>query len=162
MAGGRPTEYRPEFAVMAHGLCQAGATDFELAEEFDVDVRTIYRWKAKYPEFCQALKMGKENPDDRMEASLYHRGIGYSHHSVKIMSIDGVIHVEPFVEHYPPDTAAAFIWLKNRRPEAWRERREERTPEADAAVKTIAQKLRQALHDIESMTDAGSDNPGKE
>ena len=30
----------------------------------------------------------------------------------------------PYVEHYPPDTAAASLWLRNRQPKLWRERSE--------------------------------------
>ena len=30
----------------------------------------------------------------------------------------------PYTEHYPPDTAAAFIWLKNRRKQDWRDKSE--------------------------------------
>ena len=28
----------------------------------------------------------------------------------------------PYVEHVPPDIAAATFWLKNRRPKRWREK----------------------------------------
>ena len=30
----------------------------------------------------------------------------------------------PYVEHFRPDVAAAYIWLKNRRPHQWREKSE--------------------------------------
>ncbi len=36
--------------------------------------------------------------------------------------LDGI--VVPYTEHYPPDTAAAFIWLKNRQKQTWRDRHE--------------------------------------
>ena len=29
-----------------------------------------------------------------------------------------------YEEHFPPDTAAAFIWLKNRQPHRWRDKKE--------------------------------------
>ena len=41
-------------------------------------------------------------------ASLYKRACGYDH--------DG--------KHYPPDTTAAIFWLKNRRSDEWRDKRE--------------------------------------
>src|SRR5687768_16705323 len=50
--GGRPSSYRPEFAHIARALCCRGATDYELAEEFDVTTVTIWRWSAKHEEFC--------------------------------------------------------------------------------------------------------------
>ena len=30
----------------------------------------------------------------------------------------------PYTEHVPPDTTAMIFWLKNRRPEQWRDKRE--------------------------------------
>ena len=33
-------------------------------------------------------------------------------------------HIVPYTEHFPPDTAAAFIWLKNRQPDRWRDKKE--------------------------------------
>ena len=67
---GRPTEYRTEYLQRAKEMCLAGATDFDLADEFDVSVTTIKNWKAKYPEFLAALKLPKSIADDRVERSL--------------------------------------------------------------------------------------------
>lgn len=119
---GRPTDYRPEFCQKARELCAAGATDFELAEAFEVVARTIYRWKAEHPEFSQAIALGKGAPDDRVEASLYHKAIGYTFESEKVFQFQGQIFRAATVEHVPPDTTAATFWLKNRRPDQWRDR----------------------------------------
>jgi hypothetical protein len=70
---GRPSKYRPEYAEQAKTLCEYGATDIEIAKFFKVSGRTIYRWQIEFPEFCQALKIGKSVSDDRVERSLYHR-----------------------------------------------------------------------------------------
>ena len=56
-----------------------------------------------------------------MEASLYQRGIGYSHEAEKILVVDKQVVREKYVEHYPPDTTAGVFWLKNRRPHLWRD-----------------------------------------
>ena len=37
------------------------------------------------------------------------------------MTRDGKIVEHKYVEHYPPDTAAICFWLKNRRPDQWRD-----------------------------------------
>ena len=48
----RPSKYKPEFAAQAAKLCALGATDVEIADFFEVDVRTIHRWKGEFEEFC--------------------------------------------------------------------------------------------------------------
>ena len=32
--------------------------------------------------------------------------------------------MEPYVEHYPPDTGAAMAWLKNRQKGKWRDKQD--------------------------------------
>jgi len=121
---GRPTKYKPEFAAQAEKLCRLGATDIEIADFFEVDVRTVYRWKGEHDEFCQALKIAKAEADDRVERSLYARASGYEHDEVDIRVIDGKIVETPIRKFYPPDTTAAIFWLKNRKPEQWRDKQE--------------------------------------
>lgn len=124
---GTPPKYREEFNDRAAILCLKGATDQDLADEFEVDVVTIWRWKNRYPDFCNPLKAAKDIVDDQIERSLYERARGYSHKAVKIFmppgSKEGVV-VE-YIEHYPPDPTSMIYWLKNRRPEKWRERKDE-------------------------------------
>lgn len=118
----RPTKYKPEFVGQAAKLCQLGATDLEIADFFEVDVRSLYRWKGEHPEFCQALKVAKEVADERVERSLFARANGYEHDEVDIRVINGTVVQTPIRKFYPPDTTAAIFWLKNRRPAEWREK----------------------------------------
>lgn len=122
--GGRPSSYKPEFAEQARKLCELGATDIEIADFFEVSDRTVYRWQLKYPEFCQALKAGKDAADERVERSLFHKATGYTFESEKIFQHQGEIIRAPIREHVPPDTTAMIFWLKNRRPAAWRDKTE--------------------------------------
>jgi phage terminase Nu1 subunit (DNA packaging protein) len=131
---GRPTDYQESYAGQAEKLCKLGATDIELADFFEVDVRTIYRWKHSIPEFCQALKVGKDALDDRVERSLYNRAVGYSFASEKLFSYQGVVTRADVIEHVPPDPGAAMSWLKNRRGDVWREK-----SEVDVTVKDMAE-----------------------
>lgn len=124
MAGGRPSSYKDEFAKQAEKLCALGATDEDLADFFDVSIRTINNWKGSYGEFLHALKGGKDKADDRVERSLYQRAIGYSHDAVHMSSYQGVVTQTPYREHFPPDTTAAIFWLKNRRSEEWRDKQD--------------------------------------
>lgn len=133
--GGRPTSFLPEYAREAAMLCKLGATDQELADFFDVTIRTINRWKVVHPEFAEALKRGKDVADERVEASLYHRAMGLEYEEanpvkLKKVTYDGdgkkvaeeerveIVMVKKVI---PADTTAAMFWLKNRRTEQWRD-----------------------------------------
>ncbi len=121
---GRPPKYQPDFARQAAKLCALGATDEDLAEFFAVNVRTIGRWKVEHEAFCGALKLGKGAVDDKVERSLYQRAVGYSYDTVKVFTHQGQVIRAEHREHYPPDTTAAIFWLKNRRPEEWRDKQD--------------------------------------
>jgi hypothetical protein len=119
--GGRPPKYKAEYVDQARMLMRLGATDREVAQFFKVDPVTIYRWSLQHPKFCKALRVGKGPADDRVERSFYNRAVGYSYDSEKVFQYEGVPVIVPIVEHVPPDTGAALSWLKNRRPQKWRE-----------------------------------------
>jgi hypothetical protein len=118
--------YRSTFPDLARTYAEQGATDREVAEMFGVSERTVHRWKHSHPEFAAALAVGKEVADQRVEQSLYRRALGYTHDAVKIFMPAGATEpiIVPYVEHVPPDTVAAIFWLKNRKPDQWREKQE--------------------------------------
>jgi hypothetical protein len=131
---GRPPKYRPEFAERATDLCLLGATNDELAKVFGVDTRTISDWLVTRPEFSHAIKQGRELADMKVARALYLKATGqWTQPAVKIATKIEILpdgreiksdHIVPYVEHFPPDTAAAFIWLKNRQPHRWRDKKE--------------------------------------
>lgn len=123
---GRPSAYKPEFAKQAEKLANLGATDQEIADFFEIEVRTVYRWKHDHSDFCQALRTGKEVADERVERSLFQKAIGYEQDEVKIfMPANSPAPVyAPFRAKVSPDTTAAIFWLKNRRPDLWRDKQD--------------------------------------
>lgn len=122
---GRPSGYQDAYAKQAKKLCALGATDEDLADFFGVSIRTVANWKNAHPEFLHALKGGKDAADDRVERSLYQRAVGYTFDAIKIFQHQGDVVTAPYREHVAPDTTACIFWLKNRRPDAWRDKREQ-------------------------------------
>lgn len=121
---GRPTKYKEEYVELAFKFCLLGATNDKLAELFEVSPSTIDLWIAEHEEFSGSVKAARFQADAEVANSLYHRARGYSHNAVKIFQSKGDSGPEivPYIEHYPPDTAAAFIWLKNRA--GWKDKQE--------------------------------------
>ena len=132
---GRPSSFRPEFVKIARAMAKLGGTDMEIAQELGVDTATLWRWRSKYPEMCNALLEGKEAFDNRAERSLAQKAIGYSYHSEKVFCHDGQIIRAEIVEHVPPDVGAIKMWLGNRRPDKWRDRQEVKLDGSDAFLK---------------------------
>ncbi|WP_442592481.1 terminase [Parapusillimonas sp. JC17] len=120
----RPSRYKAEFAEQAEKLCRLGATDKEMADFFGVTEKTINNWKKAHPQFLQALKAGKQLADAEVADKLFQRAIGYSHPDVHVSNYQGEITITPLTKHYPPDPTSMIFWLKNRRPDLWRDKPE--------------------------------------
>lgn len=124
MPAGRPTAYRPEYAQQVYKLCLLRATDVELADFFGVSERTLNTWKDKHPEFLQSITRGKVQADAEVAEKLRERAMGYSHPEEKIFQSGGEIIRAETIRHYPPDTQAASLWLRNRQPDKWRDKQD--------------------------------------
>ena len=122
---GRPTKYDPNYNNQAYKLCLLGATDKDLADFFEATEPTVNNWKKEYPDFLQALKDGKEVADAVIATKLFHRAKGYEHVETITASFQGKITDQrDIIKHYPPDTTACIFWLKNRKPEWWRDKQD--------------------------------------
>ena len=117
-------KYKPSYAKEAYKLCLLGYTDEDLANHFSVTERTINNWKKDFTTFFQSIMRGKGLADAEVAEALYRRATGYSHKAVKIFNNQGEIITEEFIQHYPPDTQAASLWLRNRQPKKWRDKPE--------------------------------------
>lgn len=118
---GRPTKYKKEFDVQAAKLCKKGFIDTEIADFFDVTEKTLNNWKHSHPSFLQSLKESKRFSDDAVEMALYDRAIGYEYDEVKEERSEQGMKKTVTTKRIQDNTAAIF-WLKNRRPEQWRDR----------------------------------------
>jgi hypothetical protein len=88
----------------------------------EVTQPTLKIWRDKHPAFADAWNRGGELADARVVRSLYLRATGWSHQATRIVSNkDGITKV-PYIERYPPDTAAMELWLTNRRRDEWKRR----------------------------------------
>jgi hypothetical protein len=121
---GRPTVYRDNYPAIAQGMCELGATDEQIAKALNVCVATLHNWMNTKPDFLEAFKVGKAPNDDRTERTLYQRAMGYSYETEKVFNYKGEIVRAKVTEHVPPDVASLIFWLKNRRPDVWRDRKD--------------------------------------
>lgn len=126
MAGGEKWhDGVPDIVRRLAGRSKAGLTDDEVAEHLGVAVRTVHRWKDKYPEFRKALIETKALLDSRVELSLYRRALGYRYTEVEVTLEDGEVtkRVEREKEVLP-DVSAIRLWLINRDAANWRDKQD--------------------------------------
>ena len=108
-------------AEVARKCCERGMTDNEMADILGISLATLYRWKLDHPAFARVFKLGKAAADDRVERSLYSRAVGYDYIAEKAAMTRHGQKTMRYRAHIPPDTAAAVWYLKNRRPDRWRD-----------------------------------------
>lgn len=151
-----------------------GLTQAQIAKNMGIALSTLKEWIKKYPAISAALKKGKELADYEMENALYKKGIGYKitlrkpfklketeydNNGKKIKEKEKLEYAE--VEEYiPPDVTAQIFWLKNRKPESWRDKREvppdKEEYEDDGFVTALRQTAKEVFSDdgvVETMSD---------
>ena len=83
---GRPTVYDSAFHPRkAAQLALMGLTDVQMAIVFDINERTLNRWKIRYPAFFQSIKQSKDLVDGMVENSLFKRALGMETTQKKIV-----------------------------------------------------------------------------
>jgi len=168
---GRPSSYDPEFHIpQAELLCRLGATIDQLGEAFGVSGETIRRWMLKYPDFCGSIRVGAIPADDRVEMTLYRRSLGYqtveTENKYEMTEVEDpvtgevrvfrkLIEVKEKVREVPPDVTAITFWLKNRRPEEWRESFAHTVTDPDEV--SSEQLARQLMFTFRQYTEEGGD-----
>lgn len=111
----------PEGLTLLEGWARDGLTDEQIAHNMGIAAGTLYEWKKKYSEIDESLKKSKEVVDRAVENALYKKALA-------------------------GDVTAMIFWLKNRRPNDWRDKRE---TQLSGNVQTVPDRL---------VIDYGSDN----
>lgn len=136
MAKSRYEEWlEPDGLLKLEAWARDGLTDEQIASNMGINVATLYRYKNEHKEICEALKRGKEVVDIQVENSLFKKAMGYNAAIKKTFKIKDVYYdaegrrcekerLESAYDevHVPADTTAQIFWLKNRKPDQWREK----------------------------------------
>lgn len=132
MAKGKYEEWlRPDGLLRLKGWARDGLSDEQIVKNMGINVSTLYTWKNKYNEINEALKKNKDVADREVENALYKSAQGYDvtetveerRFNKKTGEYEMVV-TKKTVRHIPPSNTAQIFWLKNRKPEEWREKRE--------------------------------------
>lgn len=122
---GRPTIFSAELSEKICKFVQEGKSTEQIADILCINPRTIYFWMSNNKEFLQNIKEARQAACEIVEASLYHRAIGYSVPEEKVFcNANGEVTTHVTMKHYPPDPTAMIFWLKNRQPEKWKDKTE--------------------------------------
>lgn len=129
-------------AAQIEKLCAIGVTDAEIAMFFDVTPECLASWRIASPAVASALKIGKVPSDQRVERSLFDRAVGCERPMIKVFfnPRTGQVVEHHYMEKYPPDPLSCIFWLKNRKPDSWRERYDQ-PPVAPEEAATLAQEV---------------------
>ena len=135
-----PGHVNPDSAAPASSA-RAAPPNPDLAGRLGVARSTIGQWIATHPEFAEAVQQGRDVADATAVESLFTRVTGYNHQAEKVFLYRGETRAVTYTVHVPAEIRACMFWLRNRRPEDWRERSERALAEhaqqeaADAALR---------------------------
>ena len=108
--------------LQAQRLVEAGHDDKFIANFFRVTTRTWNFWKKQYPDFGKNFACWKAAADSKVEKSLLKRALGFERVVTK-KNKDGVVTSESKT-YYPPSDFAIKLWLTNRLPDKWQDKKE--------------------------------------
>lgn len=129
----RPSSYDPADNIRVQGWARDGLTNEQIAANLDINIDTLYEWRKRYPEFAEALKKSREVADREIENALFRNATGYDTEEQTLTKSGDVVAV---TKHVPPNVTAQIFWLKNRKPQDWRDRREiEHSGDAEKPVR---------------------------
>ncbi|MBS6404426.1 MAG: helix-turn-helix domain-containing protein [Tyzzerella nexilis] len=126
MAKGKYQEWlEPEGLLKIEGWARDGLTDEQIADNIGISRSTLNSWKDKYSDISDTLKRGKEVVDRQVENALLKRALGYEYTETTreyIPELDEMKTTKKVTKQVAPDTTAQIFWLKNRKPDKWRDK----------------------------------------
>ena len=112
----------PDGLTLLEGWARDGLTDEQIARNCRISRQTLNEWRNTYPSISDALKKGKEVVDIEVENALLKRALGYEYTETMVEESETGFKTRKTKKFVPPDVTAQIFWLKNRRPEVWREK----------------------------------------
>ena len=154
MAKGKYQEWLTEESLLRlEAWARDGLTDEQIADNIGIRRETLYDWKKKYPHISNALKRGKDVVDIQVENALLNKAQGITKTLIKPIKIKTVTydngkrvkeeeHIEYAEEEVfvPPDTVAQIFWLKNRKPNTWKDKPADNEGQQDNTVRVILER----------------------
>ncbi|EEL73429.1 hypothetical protein bcere0027_53480 [Bacillus cereus AH676] len=119
-----------EGLLKIEGWARDGLVDEQIAKNIGISRATLSNWKKKHPLITRALAKGKEVVDREVENALLKKALGYTYEEVITMrqeveeDVFQDVEVKRIKKQVPPDTTAIIFWLKNRKQDTWRDRKE--------------------------------------
>lgn len=122
----------PEGLLKIQGWARDGLSDKQIAHNIGITQTTLYEWQKRFPELSEALKKGKEVVDREVENAMLKRALGYDYEEVvqrpvvvdKETGETEMRVVQRVNKHVAPDVTAQIFWLKNRKPDEFRDKRD--------------------------------------
>ena len=139
--------------ILLEGWAKSGLTDEQIAKNIGINRTTLYDWKKKETNIADALKKGKEVIDFEVENALLKRALGYEYEEE---TYENGILTKKVKKQVPPDTTAQIFWLKNRKPNNWKDRVE--TDEDKEAVANASQVIAKIRKVAQEYTDGTNRN----
>ena len=117
-------------------LAEQNLSEEEIALRSGLELPTFRLWKRKYPDFAEALNLGREESDFGVIHALYKKATGHNVSLKKTYKLKRVEYdpdtgkkLREFEElatgvdetYVPADLSAEKFWLKNRQPNRWSE-----------------------------------------
>ena len=138
----------PDKKTLLSGWARKGLSDQQIAKNIGISRSTLNEWRKKYPDISDTLKKGKEVVDLQVENALLKRALGYHYDEV---TMENGIETKRVTKEVIPDTTAQIFWLKNRRPDKWRDKQD---LQVSGALETEQSKLDDLIRQMRGVMDS--------